>query len=483
MIRDIQTLFDGGAIGGWSDGQLLERFVADRNEAVFEVILRRHGPMVWGVCRRILHDHHDAEEAFQATFLVLARKAASVIPRERVGPWLHGVASRTAAKARTTRARRHAREARYPAPPAVVEPTRDDRLDQLDRELGRLPAKYRVPIVLCELEGKSHREAADELGWPIGTVSGRLSQARGILARRLRRPGLAHSWGPALALGTGRGMPAVAPAAHAIAAGAVPVGALVLAEGVVQLMMIAQIRSAAVILLGCLCASGAAGLAYRATAADNPAPARPAPAPRPAPSRPEVAPQAPSPSPSPSPSRPATDPPADPMTSYPFTINPDDVYELPAAQVDYGNFHLKAGGPVYVVPLHSDRGIAGAMLIGSGTFGYEPEPGTRVEGHQRAVLLRFNPGEQAAILPFDRGKKLSDQGIAEMTRQMLQVSIRHCYQSSKEGGRVQEILIPPRGAFAAVLYSQEHGDLLISFNDKTATAFNFTRREQLYPKK
>jgi RNA polymerase sigma factor (sigma-70 family) len=176
-VRDLQTLFDVGAMGVFSDGQLLDRFVARREGAVFEAIVHRHGPMVWGVCRRVLRDHHDAEDAFQATFLVLARKAASVMPREKVGNWLYGVACQTAMKARVTKAKRRGRESQapdVPEPEAVREGPLHDLLPELDRELSRLPEKYRVPIVLCELEGKTHREAAEQLGWPIGTVSGRL---------------------------------------------------------------------------------------------------------------------------------------------------------------------------------------------------------------------------------------------------------------------------------------------------------------------
>ena len=111
---DLQTLFDVGTFGGFSDGQLLDRFVARREEAAFEAIVHRHGPMVWGVCRRVLRDHHDAEDAFQATFLVLARRAASVVPREKVGNWLYGVAYQTAMKARATRAKRRVREGQVP---------------------------------------------------------------------------------------------------------------------------------------------------------------------------------------------------------------------------------------------------------------------------------------------------------------------------------------------------------------------------------
>jgi RNA polymerase sigma factor (sigma-70 family) len=180
-FRDLQTLFSCGTVGGLSDEQLLDRFVAQREEAIFEEIIQRHGTMVWGVCRRVLRDHHDAEDAFQATFLVLARKAASVRPREKLGNWLYGVAYQTAMKARATTSRRRAREKQVPdmpEPMVVPHDLQDALAESLDRELSRLPEKYRIPIVLCELEGMTHKEAADQLGWPTGTVSGRLSRAR-----------------------------------------------------------------------------------------------------------------------------------------------------------------------------------------------------------------------------------------------------------------------------------------------------------------
>ena len=109
-IRELGTLFNEGAVGVLSDGQLLDRFVERREASAFEAIVERYGPLVWGVCRRVLRDHHDAEDAFQATFLVLARKAASVMPREKLGNWLYGVAFQTAMKARATRAKRRVRE-------------------------------------------------------------------------------------------------------------------------------------------------------------------------------------------------------------------------------------------------------------------------------------------------------------------------------------------------------------------------------------
>src|SRR4051812_25843453 len=119
-VRDLENPFDGGGAGGLSGGQLLDRFVGRREGGGFEAIVRRHGPVVWGVCHRVLRDHHDAEDAFQATFLVLARKAASVMPRDRLGHWLYGVAYRTAMKARAMRARRRVREAQVPEMPEPV---------------------------------------------------------------------------------------------------------------------------------------------------------------------------------------------------------------------------------------------------------------------------------------------------------------------------------------------------------------------------
>jgi RNA polymerase sigma-70 factor (ECF subfamily) len=195
-LRKAVLVRDGA---GLTDGQLLESFVRQRDEAAFEALVRRHGPMVLGVCRRVLGNHHDAEDAFQATFLVLARKAGSLLPRGTVAPWLYGVAHRTALKARGVIARRRVRErqvAGMPEPEAAGPDTGGpDLRPLLDRELSGLPDKYRVPIVLCDLEGKAGKEAARQLGWPEGTVASRLSRGRVLLARRLARHGLAFSGG------------------------------------------------------------------------------------------------------------------------------------------------------------------------------------------------------------------------------------------------------------------------------------------------
>src|SRR5262249_14819560 len=157
---------------------------------------RRHGPMVLGVCRRMLRNIHDAEDAYQATFLVLVRKASTIRPRDLVGNWLYGVACRTAMKARAMSTKRRIKEHEAPGPAWPKDSANGDHeelLRHLDAELHRLPDKYRVPVVLCELEGRSRKEVARRLGLPEGTLSWRLAQARKMLARRLSRRGLTLS--------------------------------------------------------------------------------------------------------------------------------------------------------------------------------------------------------------------------------------------------------------------------------------------------
>ena len=200
-LGEIGILFETGSVGGLSDGQLLGQFVERREGAVFEVIVRRHGPMVWGVCQRVLRDFHDAEDAFQATFLVLARRASAVKPPEKLGYWLYGVAHQTARKANGIRAKRRTREVRmleHPEPVVMPDERRLDLAEAVDRELSRLPEKYRTALVLCDLEGRDNKEVAHQLGWPVGTVSSRLSRARVMLARRLSRPGVSLPLGTLL---------------------------------------------------------------------------------------------------------------------------------------------------------------------------------------------------------------------------------------------------------------------------------------------
>jgi RNA polymerase sigma factor (sigma-70 family) len=186
--------------GGPTDGQLLEGFLTRRDQAAFAALVRRHGPMVLGVCQRVLGDVQDAEDAFQVTFLVLARKASAVVPREAVGNFLYGVAHRTALKARVARARRRRREKQvkdmpHSSVPAGAPDGGQELRTLLDQELQRLPDLYRLPVVLCELEGRSRKEVARQLGIPEGTLSSRLAAARKRLAGRLGGRGLAVSTG------------------------------------------------------------------------------------------------------------------------------------------------------------------------------------------------------------------------------------------------------------------------------------------------
>jgi RNA polymerase sigma factor (sigma-70 family) len=182
--------------GGLSDAELLGRFLARHDEAAFEVLVRRHGAMVLGVCRRVLGHAQDAEDAFQATFLILVRRAAAIRKRDAVGHWLYGVAYRTALEARAAAARRHATEkqvSHLPEPAVGPADPAGDLRAVLDAELARLPDKYCAALVLCDLQGHARREAARQLGIPEGTLSSRLAAGRRLLAERLGRRGVTLS--------------------------------------------------------------------------------------------------------------------------------------------------------------------------------------------------------------------------------------------------------------------------------------------------
>jgi RNA polymerase sigma factor (sigma-70 family) len=179
------------------DGELLGRFIERRDEAALVALIQRHGPMVWGVCRRLL-SHHDAEDAFQATFIVLVRKASSITPREMVGNWLYGVAHQATLQARRTATRLRAREVQVTEMPETQAKQHDQWSDVqslLDQELSRLPDNHRIVIVLCDLEGRTRKEVARQLEVPEGTVAGRLARARVMLAKRLTKRGVTLSGG------------------------------------------------------------------------------------------------------------------------------------------------------------------------------------------------------------------------------------------------------------------------------------------------
>jgi RNA polymerase sigma factor (sigma-70 family) len=270
-FRRAALLQDGG---GMTDGQLLEYFLRHRDEAAFEALVRRHGPMVLGVCRRVLHHPQDAEDAFQATFLVLVRKAASLGRPELLGNWLYGVAYRTARDARAAAARRRARERQVSPMPEPEAPDASDVWRELrpllDQELNGLPEKYRVAVVLCDLEGRTRRDVAGQLGIPVGTLSGRLTTARGLLARRLARRGLTLSGGAlAAALAPGAASacvpaPLVATTVVAATAGAVSAPATALVEGVLKAMWVKKLKitTAALLAVGLLFGSATVMVQY-----------------------------------------------------------------------------------------------------------------------------------------------------------------------------------------------------------------------------
>jgi RNA polymerase sigma factor (sigma-70 family) len=198
-----------------TDGELLSAFLERRDESAFEALLCRHGRMVLGVCQRLLPHAPDAEDAFQATFLVLARKASSVSPRNLVGNWLYGVAQQTALQVRALNMKRQSRErtmANVPEAAMMSESKWEDLQPILDEELGRLPAKYRAVVMLCDVEGRTRKDAAIHLGCPEGSVSSRLSRAREMLSKRLTKRGVTLSAGTLGTMLTTNALAAAVPA-------------------------------------------------------------------------------------------------------------------------------------------------------------------------------------------------------------------------------------------------------------------------------
>jgi RNA polymerase sigma factor (sigma-70 family) len=268
-----------------SDGQLLESFLTRRDEGAFEALVRRHGPMVWGVCRRVLRTLHDTEDAFQATFLVLARKGASIHPRDAVGNFLYGVAYRTALRARERNVRRQEKEGRVvDRSPSAADESWLELLPYLDRELNCLPDKYRLPVVLCDLEGRSRKEVAVQLRIPEGTVSSRLATARKRLAGRLRSHGLTLAGGAVAALLTQNAASASVPpalvtptvkaavlvASGRATAGIVSTSVVKLSEGVIKAMLLTKLRTALVAFVAVTILAGGASLpVYRIWAAQQ----------------------------------------------------------------------------------------------------------------------------------------------------------------------------------------------------------------------
>jgi RNA polymerase sigma factor (sigma-70 family) len=318
FTEHLQTLFSTGTCAGLSDGELLDRFLSGRDEAgelAFEALVTRHGPMVMRVCRNLLDDPHDLHDAFQAVFLVLARRGGAIHSRESVGSWLYGVAVRVAAAARAAAIHRRVRDRRTSQAAREIVAAgrnpndtppfeRNEGADIVHQEVSRLPEKYRAPIVLCYLEGLTHDEAAARLSCPVGTVRSRLSRARQTLRNRLNRRGVVASTaiGPVSAWLAGERMASSATATTAtapfsttipgelpgtiarvvsrIAAGQTPAAAslsvtsLELAQGVIKTMMLKKLTviGCALLPIGMIGLGGGAFLVQRSKAQD-PAPA------------------------------------------------------------------------------------------------------------------------------------------------------------------------------------------------------------------
>ncbi len=272
-LRHMRTLFGVGAIGGQSDVRLLDQFSTGHREAAeaaFATLVERHGPMVLRVCRGVLGSSDDVHDAFQATFLVLVRKSGSLWVRDSLGPWLHGVALRVANKAKVAAARRKAHERRRAEladAGAAGSSTPDDVAPALHDEIERLPGKYRAPIVLCYLEGQTHEGAAAALGWPVGTVRGRLARGRDLLRTRLVRRGVAPSLGASAALLSAAEQASAAPLSESLvqavtslvaerSAGVAPAAVAALAEASLRMMTMAKLKFASILILLGLVALG-----------------------------------------------------------------------------------------------------------------------------------------------------------------------------------------------------------------------------------
>jgi RNA polymerase sigma factor (sigma-70 family) len=303
VARQLGSLFEDGSAAGLSDRQLLERFTArggPADEAAFAVMVARHGPMVLGVCRQLLGDHHHAEDAFQAVFLVLARQARSIRDPELLGTWLYGVALRTARTSRGRIARRRRTEQRGAARQSTAGPglaadramLEREQAEALHREIERLPSTFRVPVVLCYFEGLTLDEAAQRLRRPVGTVRSRLARARVKLRRGLTRRGIVLPAAALVAMLDARPVSAalssllcdittrsaVGFAAKSAAAGTISAPAMALAQDVLRSMLLHKLKLAILTLSFLGAIASAAGFVGQAPARQvgKPDPGQPA---------------------------------------------------------------------------------------------------------------------------------------------------------------------------------------------------------------
>jgi RNA polymerase sigma factor (sigma-70 family) len=298
----VRHLFDEGSLTGLADGALLDRFVRADDELAFETLLARHGPLVRGVCRRMLVDPAAADDAFQATFLILVRKAAALRHAESIGPWLFGVARRVSLRARRdlardqSRLRRHAMALNVPDPDPPNHSLEIDALrEKLDDELAKLPERQRAPIILCYLQGLTHDEAAKRLRWPVGTVRSRLARGRDTLRQRLSRSGAAITTTACLSVLAAENARAATAVPETLARATLDSARAVVSasslsnaalaphiaswtRGVLTNMTLSELKiPAALLAASCIVAGGAYGFAVRADGGAAPAAATPNP--------------------------------------------------------------------------------------------------------------------------------------------------------------------------------------------------------------
>ncbi|GAC1466221.1 MAG: hypothetical protein NVSMB9_06560 [Isosphaeraceae bacterium] len=378
VLNQLKTLSRLGVVGDLSDENLLRRALTARNgieEAAFTVLVERHGPMVWRVCQQVLDDSHESEDAFQATFLVLARKAGSIREAGSLASWLHGVARRVAARARADAVQRRAHERRGAAEKSTVAPDETGEREpwrELHEEIDRLPRRYREPVVLCYLEGLSTEAAAHRLGCPPGTIYSRLSRARERLRDRLARRGLASAPvvarltpGPSAAVSEHLGALTGSLVSRTVqltlgnlsTAGAVPASVLSLSSGVLHAMTLAKLKTA-ILTLFAAALFGLAGVGVHAYQ-ERDGTEKPAPSPAPHTTTPLEAKFDPAPKPSQTsrrPTLPATDP---FLPQTPPTVNPTSIQEL-AAQLEMAREKLKIAERM--------RGLRGGGTVSASEF-------------------------------------------------------------------------------------------------------------------
>ncbi len=287
-LRHLRDLFSEGTAVGLGDAQLLARYAHSNDEAAFEALVARHGPMVLATCRAILHHEHDVEDAFQAAFLVLARKARSIRAGDALGGWLHRVAYRVSIQAGAEARRRRRREAEASAMASLetthTEPDHDI-ASVIHEELDRLPDRDRLPVVLCDLEGLTYEQAAGQLRWTEPTLRHRLVKARSRLRERLTRRGVTASALGAVLAAQAAGAKAAVPAAlirsavATAAGGTAPATAAALSATIIRSMTVTKLKigSAGILAAMALASAGVVAVGAGAARTDEPKPAMPAP--------------------------------------------------------------------------------------------------------------------------------------------------------------------------------------------------------------